>query len=65
MGVGFMGMGPGWTLPTHAIPVCHPMSQTLLLMANSSNGGMSGLSTGLILGTGDLELLAEELVDVS
>src|SRR5882762_3769799 len=23
-GTGFVGMGAGWTLPTHAIPVCHP-----------------------------------------
>jgi len=29
------------------------------------NGGMLGLGTGLVLGTGDLELLVEEPVDVS
>ena len=23
-GVGFVGTGAGWTLPTHAVPVCHP-----------------------------------------
>ena len=24
MGTGFAGTGPGWTSPTHAIPMCHP-----------------------------------------
>jgi len=27
MGVGFVGMGTGWTLPTRAVPVCHPKSE--------------------------------------
>jgi len=28
-GMGFTGTGPGWTLPTRAIPVCHPKFDTV------------------------------------
>jgi len=30
-GMGFVGMGPGWTLPTHARPMCHPNELDMLL----------------------------------
>ena len=37
----------------------------LIIDGEGRKGSMSGLSTGLILGAGDLELLVEEPLDIS
>jgi len=37
-GAGFMGMGTGWTSPTHAIPMCHPKHRARWCRAQDSVG---------------------------